>query len=125
MWRRSPFADVRLDAYTVTGVVGWGLSAWVAATLGMALGGLDGAWLAGGLVYLVLVREWRVSDRGERVLQDLVVTVLAMVLIPAGFRLLRDVSPRLPSLLVPYLPVVTVGGALNRRRSSSGRAALS
>ena len=124
--RGSPLDDLRLDAYTATGVVGWGLSAWVATTLGMALGGLDGGWIAGWLVYLVLLREWPPSDCSGRVLKDATVTVLAVGLIAVGFPHLRRVSPQLPALLIQYLPVVTaVGGALHPRGSSAADPAVS
>lgn len=109
------------DYYTVTGVVGWGVSAWTATTLGIAYGGLGGGWIAGLLVYLVFVREWRGLDRWERVQWCITVTVLTGLGVVATEPLLKFLSLPVPvllehrplPLLLGYLPVLSaVAGAL-------------
>ena len=130
MIRGIRFDQITLDAYTVTGVAGWGLSAWAVTALGIALGGLDSGWIAGWLVYPVLVREWRPSDRWERIQQDAAMTLIGALgllatlwllsepwrQVPPLLRLLSDPWREVPPLL-EYLPVVTaMAGALHPDR---------
>lgn len=112
---------IRLDQYTVTGVAGWGVSVWTATSLGIVHGGLWGGWIAGSLVYLVLVREWRRLDCRERVQRCITVTILTGMGVVAAEPLLLFLGLPVPALLehcplpfvLGHLPVVTAAtGAL-------------
>lgn len=113
---------IRLDLYTVTGLLGWGVSVWTATTLGLAHGGIGGGWIAGSLVYLVLLREWRGLDCRVCVQRCVVATLLTGVGVVAAESLLTFFSLPVPALLthrprpllLGHLPVVAVAvGALH------------